>query len=193
MKTPYPSGTRSPDNNVIVGAKVRLRAKRLSDAENDYAWQVDPELSRLDAAPPLDMPFSQYLSVYASELWYSNSKTRQRYAVDTTDGTHIGNCGYYNIDPVRGEAELGIMIGNRDYWDKGYGVDIIAALLKDVFTKKKFKRIHLKTLKSNTRAQKCFEKCGFAPYGQATQDNYRFVFMQTDRSQWEKLQGNTVG
>jgi RimJ/RimL family protein N-acetyltransferase len=49
------------------------------------------------------------------------SANRRQFAVDTLEGRHIGNCAYYNIDKGGGEAEVGIMIGERSYWDKGYG------------------------------------------------------------------------
>ncbi len=46
---------------MIKGKKVVLRDKRLEDAWQDYAWKIDPELSRLDATIPLDVPFQTYL------------------------------------------------------------------------------------------------------------------------------------
>ena len=53
---------------MIIGSKITLRAKKLADAQDDYTWQTDPELARLDAMPPLATTFSQYLSNYVSEL-----------------------------------------------------------------------------------------------------------------------------
>ena len=46
---------------MIFGKKVILREKRTDDAWDDYSWETDPELSRLDAAPVLTMPYSEYL------------------------------------------------------------------------------------------------------------------------------------
>ena len=107
---------------MIIGRKVKLRDKRLDDALNDYTWQADPELARLDAVPRLTVTFPQYLLAYTSELRFASS-ARYRFAVDTLDDKHIGNCAYYGINEAKDEAELGIMIGDRDYWDKGYGTD----------------------------------------------------------------------
>lgn len=99
---------------MISGSKIILRKKRLADAQNDYQWQTDPELAQLDAVPPVTLIFEEYLSAYTSELRYS-SPTRHSFAVETLDGNHIGNCVYYDVNEEKGEAELGIMIGNRDY------------------------------------------------------------------------------
>lgn len=168
---------------MIIGSKVKLCHKRLSDAPNDYAWQNDSELASLDAMPRLTMPYHQYLLIYARQLCRSSSGRRQ-FAVDTMDGKHIGNCVYYGIDKFSGEAELGIMIGNRDYWDKGYGTDVVAILVNHIFSQTELRRIHLKTLESNGRAQKCFQKCGFVPCGYLCKDGFRFVLMEIYRKHW---------
>ena len=172
---------------MLSGNKVILRDKRLTDARDDYTWQADPELAQLDAAPRLSVSFSQYLLDYASELSYSFPLRRQ-FAIDTLDGKHIGNCVYYGINETKGEAEFGIMIGNRDYWDNGYGSDAVATLLSYIFRKTNLKRIYLKSLVSNLRAQKCFQKCGFIPYGHLNKDGYSFVLMEIYDNQWRERQ-----
>ena len=137
---------------MLNGNKVIIRTKIMTDAWNDYKWDTDPELAHLDATSPLNMDFTDYLSEYAYELRHPLS-TSHRFAVDTTEGTHIGNCSYYNINESRGEAELGIMIGARDYWDSGYGADVVTTLVDYIFRETKLNRIYLKTLVSNIRAQ----------------------------------------
>jgi RimJ/RimL family protein N-acetyltransferase len=173
---------------MITGSKIRLRDKGLADALADYIWQTDPELTRLDATSPLTTTFSQYLSDYADELGYS-SPIRHRFAVETLLGKHIGNCSYYSISGAKGEAELGIMIGNRNYWDKGYGIDTVTTLVNYIFRQTNLKRIYLKTLESNSRAQKCFKKCGFTPYGHSVRDEFSFMLMEITRKQWSEETG----
>lgn len=178
---------------MIISSKVILREKTPADAWDDYAWETDPELARLDAAPPpLSISYSRFLSDYTNEL-YSSSTTSHRFAVDTLDGKHIGNCSYYNLDETRGEVELGIMIGNRDYWNEGYGTDAVTTLVNYIFRQTDLNRIYLKTLDWNTRAQKSFHKCGFTPYGQMAKDGYNFVLMEIYRSQWQEQQTETQG
>ncbi len=175
---------------MITGSKVILRHKRLADAVDDYTWRTDPELAQLDAIPPLAITFPEYLSSCASELRYP-SPSRHPLAIETIDGKHIGNCMYYEVNATKSEAELGIMIGNRDYWDKGYGTDAVATLLHYIFRQSNLKRIYLKTLDGNSRAQKCFEKCHFTPYGHMVRDGCNFVLMEIHREQWEERQTET--
>lgn len=164
--------------------RIRLRDKDPSDAFDDYSWETDTELAELDAAPTLSMSYSQYLIDYSWDLRTPRTTSRQ-FAVDTLDGKHIGNCSYYNLDKDRGEAEMGIMIGDRDYWNKGFGVDVVRALLEHIFQQTQTNRVHLKTLVWNARAQRCFRKCGFTECGQKSLDGFSFILMEISRSGWE--------
>jgi len=162
---------------VIKGKKVVLREKRLEDAWNDYRWKKDADLAHLDATFPLDVPFSVYLASYSDELRYPDSRS-YRYAIETLEGEHIGNCSCYNVDYRAGEAELGILIGDHEYWAKGYGSDAVTALVDYIFRKDHLKRMYLHTLEDNIRAQKCFQKCGFVVRGRVIRGIYKFVLME---------------
>lgn len=162
----------------LMGKKVILREKQLADASNDYAWGTDRELMRLDAAHPFDIPFTEFLTSYAAAI--GKGKNR-RFAIETMDGRHIGNCTCYNIHSFRKEADLGIMIGDRRYWGKGYGSDAVATLVHYIFEDMGLRRISLRTLSWNVRAQKCFEKCGFVPCGHMVKDQYEFLRMEIYR------------
>ena len=175
---------------MLKGQKVVLREKRLEDAANDYAWRSDEELARLDGAPVLRIPFTDFLASYADEL-RNPSRRRRRFAIETLDGKHIGNCMYYDIDEGKGQAELGIMISDRDYWNQGYGTDAITTLLHHIFNTTRLERVYLNTLDWNLRAQKCFEKCGFVPCKRHRRYNGDFIVMEIYRSSWRKrMEGN---
>ena len=83
------------------------------------------------------------------------------------------------------------MIGDKAYWNQSYGTDAISIALSYIFSQTKLQRIHLKTLNWNTRAQKCFQKCGFAPYGNLVKDGYNLVLMEIHRDFWQKQQTKT--
>ncbi len=164
---------------VLTGNKVNLRSRRLQDAANDYSWRQDNELCHLDAAIPISCSFEEFLENYIEEL-YRPGKS-YRFAIETPDGKHIGNCSYFNIDETKKDVEMGIIIGDRAYWNRGYGADAILATLNHFFSQTNLKRVYLKTLNWNIRAQKCFQKCGFVPCGQITHGDYTFILMETHR------------
>ena len=175
------------EQKVLRGERVVLRPKRLEDAEDDYRWRVDEELSRLDAAPPLRMPLPEFKRLAESELMYAVPWSR-RYAVETADEKHIGNCMYYDIDYGKKQAELGILIGERECWGKGYGTEAVRVLLRHIFMETPITKVYLHTLDWNVRAQRSFAKCGFMFVKKIRRDGQWFHYMEVAKEQWLKLE-----
>lgn len=167
----------------LKGARIILRDKRADDAENDYRWRSDPELARLDAAIPLTMSFERYLKLFEDQMKYPTPGSHH-YSIETLDGLFIGNCMYYDLDAVNREAELGIVIGNRDYWSDGYGYDAVTTLLEHMFTTRNLKRVYLHTLEWNGRAQRSFSKSGFNPVKAVRRMAHDFILMDVLRDDW---------
>jgi len=167
----------------LRGARIVLRDKRPEDAENDYRWRSDPELARLDAAIPLTMSFERYLKLFEDQMKYPTPGSHH-YSIETLEGLFIGNCMYYDLDTVNREAELGIVIGDRDYWSDGYGYDAVTTLLDHMFAVRDLKRVYLHTLEWNDRAQKSFSKSGFNPVRPVRRMAHDFILMDVLRDDW---------
>ena len=167
----------------LRGGRIILRDKRPTDAENDYRWRSDPELARLDAAIPLTMSFERYLKLFEDQMKYPTPGSHH-YSIETLDGRFIGNCMYYDLDTVNREAELGIVIGDRDYWSDGYGYDAVTTLLHHMFTIRNLRRVYLHTLEWNDRAQKSFSKSGFNVVRPVRRMAHDFILMDVLRDDW---------
>lgn len=167
-------------HNPVTGKKIIIRPKKLADASTDYSWRTDAELCRLDATQPLNSSFEEYLRWYQGELRYITQGCH--FAIETLHEIHIGNCSFFNIDEVKRESEMGIMIGDKQYWGQGYGADTITTSLTYAFSHSPVMTVHLKTLNWNYRAQACFEKCGFTYTGTLVSGNYHFFTMSISRS-----------
>ena len=167
----------------LYGGRRILRDKQSDDAENDYRWRSDPELARLDAAIPLTMSFERYLKLFEDQMKYPTPGSHH-YSIDTLDDRFIGNCMYYDMDTVNLEAELGIVIGDRDYWSDGYGYDAVTTLLDHMFNARNLKRVYLHTLEWNGRAQKSFSKCGFNAVRPVRRMAHDFILMDVLRDDW---------
>lgn len=169
--------TTAVNGEITRGQYTVLREKRLADAEDDYRWRREPELSRFDAAKPLTMDYSEFLTLYREELAYP-SQYRRSFAIDDESGNHIGNVMYYNIDAVHREAELGITIGDPTYWGRGYGTEAVSLLTGWLIDDLGFRRIYLKTLEWNHRARRAFAKVGFVECGRAYRSGNSFILME---------------
>jgi len=129
------------------------------------------------------LSLKEYTRYFRDELEYP-SPWSVRLAVETLDGQHIGNVMYYDVDERKRQAELGIMIGLREYWDRGYGTDAVDTVLRHIFTETGIERVYLHTLEWNDRAQTAFKKTGFAAVRTVARDGYNFILMEALRSDW---------
>ncbi len=189
MRMPFPWSGKRPEQAeaeevFVKGEKVNLREKRIEDAPEDYAWRVDEELARLDATRPLSMSYADFQRFSQEEMGYPSPRSK-RLAIETHEGTHIGNIMYYDIDLRRKESELGIMIGDRDYWSKGYGTDSVNSLLDHIFSTTEITRVYLHTLEWNERARKSVAKSGFKLVKNVRRSGMDFVLMEIWRSDWQ--------
>lgn len=171
---------------VIHSGKVVLRPKRPEDAPDDYAWRCDPELAELDATSPLRQSYEDFLRYYQEEMRYP-SPWSIRWGVDTIEGKHIGNCMAYDINMAFGEAELGIMIGDREFWSRSYGYDTMIGMIEHLFSNFSIKRLYLHTLTWNHRAQRCFEKCGMTPVRTVQRYQRELLNMELRREKWLQI------
>ncbi len=169
----------------IKGEKILLREKRIEDACDDYEWRTDEELATLDGTRPLDMSYKDYVAYAKEDLLFPTTQSK-RLAIDTHDGKHIGNCMYYDIDLKEGEAEVGIMIGERSYWSREYGADSLRTLLNHIFSTTPLTRLYLHTLEWNHRARRCFAKSGFSETKKIKRNRKEFILMEIWRADWDR-------
>ncbi|HHW26410.1 MAG TPA: GNAT family N-acetyltransferase [Firmicutes bacterium] len=149
---------------MLYGEKTRLRPPEMTDLDNIMAWINDREVTR-----NLAIGFWP-LSRKAEEAWLAKtvegSDPRNRVLViEDLQGTYLGSIGLHDIDMRSGVAEVGIVIGRKDYWGKGYGTDALRTLLRFAFANLRLRKVYLKVFGSNARAQKSYAKLGFKVAG----------------------------
>ena len=156
--------TQSP----IQGQRTRLRAIERDDLPRFVRWFNDPETRGY-----LAMRYP--LSLVEEEQWLEKLATRDDYvfAIEAEDGTHIGNIGLHDIQAENRCAVLGIIIGEKDHWDRGYGTDAIRAVLQWAFDYVNLHRVMLRVHEHNPRAIRCYEKCGFQHEGRLRESCFR--------------------
>ena len=184
----------SPSDDVVArGRRTIIRRKRLTDAADEYRWRSDPELAEYDASRPVQAPFEDYLRNWSFDYRFTDTAGRS-FAIENEMGQHIGNVMYYNIDRARGEAEIGISIGERHYWSRGYGSDALTALMRALFRVSGLSRLYLHTLDWNERAQHCFRKAGFVSCGASWRNGHTFMVMEVRREWVESasMQGHVL-
>jgi RimJ/RimL family protein N-acetyltransferase len=152
-------------------ARVNLRPIRSDDAEICFRWVSDPDVVRFLGLLQPARTIVQERSWIASVL--ADKQHKRIFVIEDERGAPIGTCGLRGIDPDAGTAFFGIMIGQKDRWDQGYGT---AAA-----------RARLSCHGDNQRAVRCYEKAGFRP-SRHRPERFQFgrdeVRMAIDRDEW---------
>jgi len=150
---------------LIYGAKTVLRRleERLSDAEiaRLYEWSRDPELLRVSGGTVTELSPEEFREHVRGERLYGPTNRRMFLLFARENLELIGRLGIFAIDWNRRDAELGIVIGERAYQNRGYGRDAVRTLLHHLFTTSSLNLIYLYTFADNARAQHAFAAVGF--------------------------------
>jgi RimJ/RimL family protein N-acetyltransferase len=80
---------------------------------------------------------------------------------DKESGTYIGNCGLHKIDTFMKTCEFGIFIGDRKYWNRGYGTDTVRTVLSFAESELDLENVRLTVYEYNHRAISVYKNCGF--------------------------------
>lgn len=176
---------------MIFGKQIRLRPVERDDLPRFVQWFADPEVRDGLA---LFVP----MSLAEEEMWFNDLLKRDRlerpFAIDakTADGwVHIGSAGYHKIDWKNRNAEIGIAIGDKGYWNNGYGTDTMQTVVAFGFAELNLEHIYLKVFEFNPRAIRCYEKAGFRHEGRLRHDRFRHngyydtLWMGILRGEWE--------
>lgn len=150
---------------MYYGEKVCLRAYREEDIPKATAFVNDEELKKLLVT---NIPFP--MTLWEEEEWIKSQKSNQdgsyNFAIeDIETKKYIGGCGIQEVNWLSRVATVGIMIGDKEYWGKGYGTDAMKVLMNFIFNKMNIRKIRLSTFSFNMRARKSYEKCGFEVEG----------------------------
>ena len=175
---------------MIYGDRIRFRAPEKEDIPMFVDWINDPEVR---AGLSLFLP----MSVANEEQWFENMLKRppeeQPLTIEVQDEggwNPIGNVGLFGFNDNARSAEAGIMIGEKAYWDQGYGTEGMKLLLKHGFETLNLNRISLQVFANNPRAIRCYEKVGFVHEGRFRQAMftdgvyYDVLWMSVIREEW---------
>jgi RimJ/RimL family protein N-acetyltransferase len=174
--------------DILAGDLTSLAAVNPdTDAEIIARWSYDSQFWRLAHTDPAfpALPGSVKRALEAAPI------ERPRFAIRTlADKRLIGLIGLYTVFQPQREAFMGIQIGERDYWGKGYGTDALRVLLRYAFNELNLYRVSLSVLEGNARAIRSYEKCGFRYEGRERQawayDGRRWdeIYMGLLREEW---------
>ena len=149
---------------MLRGVKVTLRAITREDLPRltEFRNSLEVELAG-GGDPPSPTPLERLQKEYEQAV-VEKRRDRTDFAIEA-DGECIGTCGFFNIDEAARHAELGITIGVKEYWGRGYGREAVALMLDYAFRLRNLRRVWLEVHAANERAIRAYRACGFAEEG----------------------------
>ena len=178
----------------LEGETTRLRAVDPSDAGRAYRWVNDREVTE-------HVSLIYPMSMAAERDWAERASRRNTYSDVTfaieiaATGEHIGVCELRDGHPVDRHSELGVMIGAKAHWGKGYGFDALRTLITFGFRDMNLRRIMLRVLEDHNRAIALYGRLGFQPEGRQRVEHWSrgrpldFVVMGMLRDEFDERYG----
>ncbi len=160
---------------MIIGDQIRFRSIEKEDLPYFVKWLNDPEVRR---GLSMIMPLSQA----EEEDWFEGLLKRSPFErplaieiqpdAQVDEWIFVGNCGLFGIDWQNRFAEIGIHIGEKGYWNQGFGTKAMLLILKHGFENLNLHRLWLRVFETNLRAVRSYEKAGFKEEGKLRQAQF---------------------
>ena len=174
----------------MTGSHVYLRPLTGGDAAAFMPWVNDVEVTRTLAIGAMAMD-RQAEQAWIEKMNVSGSDVLFGIVVQETDRL-IGSVGLNQIDFRHRSASLGMMIGEKSEWGKGYGTEATRLVVRYAFGELHLNRVQLHVYEYNLRGIRIYEKVGFLREGVLRQEHVydgRFwdtVVMAILREEWKK-------
>ncbi len=155
---------------MLKGKNVLLRPVKRSDISYFLKWFNDPEVVQYLAMylPMTEMAEEKYIE----ELGTTRARSHAQFVIEVkvaASAKPIGTCGLEGINSKDNHATFGIVIGEKDYWSKSYGMEAARLLINHGFQQLNLHRISSTALAFNERSTGLHKKVGFREEGRLRQ------------------------
>ncbi len=142
----------------LTGPRVTLRILDDSHANERYAsWLNDPEVNKFLATKSATIPeLREYIAKKHGQ------KDALFFGVFLKENDlFIGTVKLEPIEPDHRRATIAVMIGDKEYWGKGFAAEAMGLLCDWCFDELGLEEMNLGVIAKNTAAIRAYEKLGF--------------------------------
>ncbi len=140
-----------------------IRPFKKNDAELWQIWDTDPEVQAFMPEPRSEAQDISTQYEYINEC--ENDEEGFYWSIETNDGVTIGTVALTEFNEYHGVANLGIVIGDKEYWGKGVATEVITAVVNYAFEHLGIFSIGAEVEEGNIPMMKALEKVGFTQDG----------------------------
>jgi len=154
-------------NNFYTGELVRLSAMDADEISKAFArWSRDSEFRRLINSEAANVASSTGVKKWLEKELDEQSVNQHWFSIRKLDDDQLlGDIDIYVYNWSGRDAFVGLGIGEREFWGKGFGTDVMKIILRYAFTEVDLDRVTLTVFEYNPRAIRAYEKVGFRHEG----------------------------
>jgi RimJ/RimL family protein N-acetyltransferase len=150
--------------DIFKGELVRLSAFDHEELGKAYVnWKRDSELNRLFDAGASVLHSAKASTDFFEKMVKEDTPANHFFSIRKLDDNRL--LGDIGLDVINDwgsrDAFVGLGIGDRNDWGKGYGTDAMKIILRFAFTELNLRRVTLSVFEYNPRAIRSYEKTGF--------------------------------
>jgi len=155
-------------NPFLIGERIYLRGVEKSDLSGEYfQWLNDYEVTRFLESGVFPNSQEAMEAYYQARVTSSNEVFLA--IVLKENDRHIGNLKLGPVNWIHRFAELGILVGAKDCWNKGYGTEATVLLMDYAFKRLNLNKVTLGVIAENEAAVRVYERIGFVKEGRITE------------------------
>ena len=182
--------------DILKGELVRLSAIDPDEFGQAFSrWNRDSEFMRLLDGSPSKLRSQKRLQKSLEEDLENQKSDRHWFAIRAlADDKLLGDIDLAVDNWTSRDAFVGLGIGEREFWGKGYGTDVMKVILRYAFAEVNLQRVTLNVFEYNVRAIRSYEKTGFRHEGRMRRvlnregRRWDMLFMGILREEWINLQ-----
>ena len=136
-----------------------IRSLRITDVTPEYIDALnDPSVNRFTEARHTKWTENNVIRFVLDSKPYI-------FGIFIADTKHIGNIRLSNPSEIHKRIDLGIMIFNKSYWNRGIGTQALLKIEKYIFNTLNYEKICADYYSCNRASARMFEKAGYRREG----------------------------
>jgi [ribosomal protein S5]-alanine N-acetyltransferase len=152
------------DSELRRGKQIGLRPITAADASPQYlAWLNDHEINRY-----LESRFGVH-TIESLRLFLEETTARDDILffamIELESGRHVGNIKVGPVDSRHRTADLGLLIGEKECWGRGYGTEAITLATELAFERLDLRKLTASCYGENAGSAAAFRKAGWTDEG----------------------------
>ena len=185
--------------NILQGELVRLGALDADELSKAFTrWDRDSEFSRLLSSNAPRLQSQKAVQKWLEHEIEEQSVNQHWFSIRAlADDKLLGDIDLFVYNWAGRDAFVGLGIGEREFWGKGYGTDVMRVILRYAFMEVNLNRVSLNVFEYNPRAIRSYEKAGFSHEGRERKflnkegRRWDMLFMGILREEWMERYGNS--